>query len=708
MDQDIRFLPAQAIGRLLRPASVAIIGASDKPGALGASVLANLDRLRFPGEVFLVNPNRAEIGGRACLKAIGDLPEGVDVAILAIPRASVLEAVNALALRKTGAAVIFSAGFAEGGPEGLAEQREIAAIAARSGMIVEGPNCLGLVNFVDGIPLTFIETPDIRLNGRPGIGIVSQSGAIAAVVDTTLLARGLGLSFSISTGNEAASGVEDYVDYLIDDPHTRVIGMVVEQFRKPARFLKAARRCIAAGKPIVLLHPGRSSAARESAATHTGAMAGDYQVMKTSVERVGVILVETLEEFGDCLELTARYGRIGGGGTAVVGESGAFKALTLDLAEALALPLPPMTDEDSPNLRAALPPFVPVSNPVDLTAQSLVDPDLYRRTLAALLGDDRVETIVLGIIQTDAATCTLKFPSILSAITDLKPKKPIIIAGLDEGAPIPSAYVDGLRALGIAYFPSTDRVMRAVSRLDERARRNLAVSGVEPTTLTGLPGGPAVVPEYRAKDLLRQAGFTFPDGALATTPEDACRIAREIGYPVVLKAQSPDLSHKSDAGGVVVGLSDDVAVAKGWAELSANIARHRPGIVLDGVLVETMSPRGIELIVGARNDPEWGPVILVGFGGVQAEILKDVRLLAPDLTPEAIIGEIGRLKCAALLGGFRGAAPCDVGAVADIVGRLGRILRAEPSIREIDLNPVVVHPGRQGAIILDALMAVGD
>ncbi|SES24876.1 acetate--CoA ligase family protein [Rhizobium sp. NFR03] len=708
MDQDIRFLPAHAIGRLLRPASVAIIGASDKPGALGASVLANLDRLRFPGEVFLVNPNRAEIGGRACLKAIADLPEGVDVAILAIPRASVLEAVNALALRKTGAAVIFSAGFAEGGPEGLAEQREIAAIAARSGMIVEGPNCLGLVNFVDGIPLTFIETPDIRLNGRPGIGIVSQSGAIAAVVDTTLLARGLGLSFSISTGNEAASGVEDYVDYLIDDPHTRVIGMVVEQFRKPARFLKAARRCIATGKPIVLLHPGRSSAARESAATHTGAMAGDYQVMKTSVERVGVILVETLEEFGDCLELTARYGRIGGGGTAVVGESGAFKALTLDLAEALALPLPPMTDEDSPNLRAALPPFVPVSNPVDLTAQSLVDPDLYRRTLAALLGDDRVETIVLGIIQTDAATCTLKFPSILSAIADLKPKKPIIIAGLDEGAPIPSAYVDGLRALGIAYFPSTDRVMRAVSRLDERARRNLAVSGVEPATLAGLPGGPAVVPEYRAKDLLRQAGFTFPDGALATTPEDACRIAREIGYPVVLKAQSPDLSHKSDAGGVVVGLSDDVAVAKGWAELSANIARHRPGIVLDGVLVETMSPRGIELIVGARNDPEWGPVILLGFGGVQAEILKDVRLLAPDLTPEAIIGEIGRLKCAALLGGFRGAAPCDVGAVADIVGHLGRILRAEPSIREIDLNPVVVHPGRQGAIILDALMTVGD
>ncbi len=707
MDHDIRFQPGHAIGRLLRPASVAIIGASDKPGALGASVLANLDRLRFPGDIFLVNPNRAEIGGRACLESIGKLPEGVDVAILAIPRASVLEAVNALALRRTGAVVIFSAGFAEGGLEGLAEQREIAAIAARSGMIVEGPNCLGLVNFVDGIPLTFIETPDIRLDGRPGIAIVSQSGAIAAVVDTTLLSRGLGLSYSISTGNEAASGVEDYVEYLIDDPHTRVIGMLVEQFRKPARFLQAARRCLAAGKPIVLLHPGRSSAARQSAATHTGAMAGDYQVMKTSIERAGVILVETLEEFGDCLELIARYGKIGGG-TAVVGESGAFKALTLDLSEALGLRLPPMTDDESTELRAALPPFVQVSNPIDLTAQSLVDPELFRRTIAALLRDDRVQTIVLGIIQTDEPTCDLKFPSILRSIQELKPEKPVIVAGLDEGAPIRSAYVNGLRDLGIAYFPSTDRVLRAVSRLDECARRNLAESSAAPMPLEALPSGAAVIPEFRSKDILRPAGFVFPTGSLATTPEEACRIAREVGYPVVLKAQSADLSHKSDAGGVVVGLSDEAAVVSGWAELAANIAGNRPGLVLDGVLVETMSPRGIELIVGARNDPEWGPVILVGFGGVQAEVLKDVRLLAPDLTPEAIIGEIMQLKCAALLDGFRGTARCDVEAVADIVDRLGRILRAEPSIREIDLNPIVVWPGRKGAVVLDALMAVGD
>ena len=353
-------------------------------------MLANLERAGFQGAIHLINPKRAEIGARPCLASVDDLPEGVDAAVLAIPRAAVLDAVRALARRKAGAAIIFSSGFAETGAEGLAEQRELARIAAESDMAIEGPNCLGLVNFVDGVPLTFVELPGDRLGARPGIGLVSQSGAMAAVLAVTLASRGLGLSYSISTGNEAASGVEDYVDYLVDDPDTRVIAMIVEQFRKPARFLAAARRAAAIGKPIVLLHPGRSSAARKSAATHTGALAGDYDVMRLKVERAGVLLVETLEELGDVAEMLLRFPARAPGGAAVVCESGAFKALTLDLAEREGLPLAPLGDADSPGLRAALPDFVPVSNPLDVTAQGLVDPDLYARVLAALIGDDRV------------------------------------------------------------------------------------------------------------------------------------------------------------------------------------------------------------------------------------------------------------------------------------------------------------------------------
>jgi len=695
-----------SLERLLRPKSVAIVGASEKPGALGNQVLANLERHGFAGDIHLINPKRGVIAGRQALGSVDELPEGVDAAVLAIPGAAVLATIRALAARGVGAAVIFSAGFAEGGEEGMAAQHEVARIAAESGMIVEGPNCLGLTNYVDGVALTFVETSSERLGDRPGIGIVSQSGAMAVVLGTTLMSKDLGVSLSVSTGNEAASGVEDYVDYLIDDPHTHVIAMIVEQFRKPARFLALAERARAAGKPIVLLHPGQSSAARVSAATHTGAMAGDWQVMKTKVERAGIILADNLEELGDLADLALRCGPIPAGGCAVLTESGAFKALTLDLCERVGLALPAPAETTAAQLRAAIPDFIPVSNPMDLTAQALVDPDLYRRTLAPFLADDRFGSIVLGIIQTDQATSRLKFEPIIAAIEALKPNKPVIFAGLDEGAPVPPAYVAALRALGVPYFPSPDRAFRTLARMEAVATRDFARAASEPLTVGDIPAG--VIPEYRAKQILAPIGVPFPRGGFAATFDEAKSVAASIGYPVVIKAQAAALSHKSDAGGVILNLADEAALARGWDELHANIARHAPGMVLDGVLVEAMGQRGVELIVGARNDPEWGPIILVGFGGVQAEILQDVRLLPPDLTREAIAAELRKLKSGALLDGWRGSPALDVAAVTDIVVALGRLLAAAPSIREIDLNPVVVYPRGQGAVALDALIYGAD
>ena len=657
-----------SLERLIRPRSVAIVGASEKAGALGASVLANLERAGFQGAIHLINPKRSEIGGRRCIASVDDLPEGVDAAVLAIPRAGVLDALRALARRKAGAAIIFSSGFAETGAEGLAEQRELARIAKESDMAIEGPNCLGLVNFVDGIPLTFVELPGDRLGARPGIGLVSQSGAMAAVLAVTLASRGLGLSYSISTGNEAASGVEDYVDYLVDDPDTQTIAMIVEQFRKPARFLAAATRAAARAKPIVLLHPGRSSAARESAATHTGALAGDHDVMRLKVERAGVLLVETLEELGDVAEMLLRLPARAAGEAAVVCESGAFKALTLDLAEREGLPLPPRGDADSPALRAALPDFVPVSNPLDVTAQGLVDPDLYARVLGALIGDDRVGAVLLAIIQTDAVTAKLKFPPILAAIEALAPAKRVVFAGLDEGAVVPPDYVDRLRALNVPYFPSAERAIRALARVQRwngaaspQSATTAAFAGLEPAafaqnrhreersdaaiqgdverpTIPGLlrfarndevgavrsqQALAGVIPEWRAKRALASIGIPFPQGALATTPAEAVTIAVRIGYPVAIKAQSAELAHKSDVGGVIVGLRDEAALKAGWAKLIDNVGSSRPGLALDGVLVEAMGAPGVELIVGGRKDPEWGPVVVVGFGGVQAEILED-------------------------------------------------------------------------------------
>lgn len=696
--------PAKSIERLLRPRAVAIVGASATTGSLGANVLSILEKKGFGGDIHLVNPKRPLIGTRQAVASIDELPMDIDVAVLAIPRVAVLDSVRALAERGVGAAIIFAAGFAEGGTQGLAEQREVARIAHEHGMVIEGPNCLGLVNYVDMIALTFVETPASALGDRRGVGIVSQSGAMAAVLSSMLFARDVGVSYSISTGNEAACGVEDFVEFLIDDIHTQLIALIVEQFRQPSRFLQLAARARAVNKPIILLHPGKSQAARESAATHTGAMAGDYALMRAKVEREGVLVTDTLEALGDATEIIAVCGTIPTGGVAVLTESGAFKALTLDLCEDVRLPLPQINDHDAPVLRNALPDFVPVSNPVDLTAQALVDPSLYRRALAALLDDDRFGCVVFAIIQSDPATAKHKFPPILDAIATLAPSKPVIFAGMDDGAIVPQSYIDQLRSLRIPYFPTPDRVFRAMAQLNQLGVRNHDRVPVTPQTIELDRAG--VIPEHRAKQLLRRIGIPFPPSQLAQSSDDAKAIARRLGYPVVLKAQSPDLSHKSDAGGVIVGVSDDDALTAAWIRMTANVAAYQPDLVLDGILVEAMGARGVELIIGARNDPEWGPVILAGFGGVQAEILKDVKLLAPDMTRNTIISELHSLRSGVLLTGFRGSPPLDTGAVADIVMALGSLLLATPAIREIDLNPVIVYPQGEGAIALDALMLV--
>jgi acyl-CoA synthetase (NDP forming) len=695
-----------ALDRFLRPKSVAVVGASDKPGALGATLLTNLDRNGYAGAIYPVNPKREEIMGKRCYASVDALPEGVDVAVLAIPRAGVLDAVKGLAARKCGGVVIFSAGFAEGGEEGLAEQREIARIAHEAGMVVEGPNCLGLVNYVDRIPLTFVETNAVPPAGKRAIGIVSQSGAMAAVLGTMLLARDAGVSYSVSTGNEAASGVEDYVNWLVDQDDTHVIAMIVEQFRKPQAFLAAAKRAKAAGKPVVLLHPGKSSAARESAATHTGAMAGDYKLMRAMVARAGVIFAETLEELGDIAEIAVRCPALPSGKTAVLGESGAFKALTLDLAEELDLPLADLHDEDSPLLRAALPPFVPVSNPLDITAQGLSEPAIYTRCIEALLDDDRVGTVFAGIIQAEPITCAIKFPAILAAVEGKVLTKPVIFAGLDEGADVPAERIAALRAAGIPWFPTTERALRAVTRLTHWAAQDLSVNDLPATPLTGLDAVSGVIPEYKSKELLGPIGVSFPKGGFAASADAAVAAADAVGYPVAMKAQAAALGHKSDAGGVILNLADGAAVREAWERIHANVAAYSASISLDGVLIEGMGKRGMEMIVGAKSDPEWGPVVLAGFGGVTAEILQDVRLLTADLTQEAVEAELMKLKSAALLSGYRGSPALDVPALAALIVKVGQVLRAEPSIREIDLNPVILHPKGEGVVALDALMLV--
>ncbi|MXO64996.1 acetate--CoA ligase family protein [Altericroceibacterium endophyticum] len=697
----------EQIDRLLRPKSVAVVGASDRKGALGATLLNNLVQYEFDGDIYPVNPKREEIQGLKCYKSADDLPEGVDCAVLAIPRPFVLDTVRSLAERGCGAVVIYSAGFSEAGEEGMKEQLELGEIAQKYGMVIEGPNCLGCTNYIQRVPLSFVETNmKTPPKGTRAVGIASQSGAIAAVLATVLHPRECYVSHSVSTGNEAGSGVEDYVEWLVDDEDTHVIAMYVETLRRPQAFIRAARRAREAGKPIVMLHPGKSNKAQESAATHTGAMAGDYQLMKSKLSREGVIFAETLEELGDITTIALTCPSLPGAGMAVLGESGALRGLAFDLAEEIGLDLLELSDEDSPALRAALPEFVPVSNPLDITAVGLSEPEIYTKSLTALLEDDRVGSVVASIIQSDPITSEIKFPAIMKVLEDGSFTKPLVFAGVDEGARVPQEYVDGLRKVGIPWFPSTERAYRAISRLSDLSKRDLSDRSAEPIAVPGLDQVNGVVPEYKAKELLKPLGIAFPESKFAATADDAAAAADSIGYPVVMKAQAADLGHKSDAGGVLLNLKTADDVRSAFEQIFKNVAAYNAAIELDGVLIEAMGKMGTEMIVGAKNDPQWGPVVLAGFGGVTAEILKDVKLFTPDLDAKQVEEGLLDLKQAAILKGYRGAPALDTAALADLIVQVGRVMAGNPAIREIDLNPVIIHPKGGGVVALDALMLV--
>jgi acyl-CoA synthetase (NDP forming) len=694
------------LNRLLQPQSVALVGASATPGSLGESVLANLEESNYRGEIYLINPKRPVIHDRVCLGSIDEMPEGVDCAVLAIPGPSVVASLRACAAKGVGSAIVFSAGFAEAGVGGRTAQSELARIAREYHLVLQGPNCLGMVNYLDGIPLTFVVTPPQEPIANAGTAIISQSGALAAVIAVNMRHHGIPLTYSVSTGNEATTGVEDFVEHLLFDERTRVLTLVVEQFREPRRFLEQARCARELGKFIVLLHPGRSNEARASAVTHTGAIAGDYGVMHTLVTREGVIHVESLEELVDVVQILVRSAELPRGGAAVFAESGAFKALCLDLCEEIRLELPALSEQSQDALREALPAFIPPSNPLDLTAQGLVDPDLYWRTLPPILDDDAFGSVVLAIILTDRKTTQLKLPPIVKAIKSLRPRKQVIFAALDEGAPFDFPELGELRKLGVACFPSPERAFRALAHITRRAMHPNTRNCDEADTFNLPRLWPGVLSEAKSKEMLAQIGIRVPEGRVASSPEEAVRIAGEVGYPVVLKAQSAFLPHKSDVGGVVLGIRSKEDLLEEWTALHRNVQSARPDLALDGVLVERMGEKGLELIVGARRDSQWGPILMVGFGGVLAEVFKDVLLMPADLCRDEIEQKLGRLRCGALLKGYRGAPALDVGAAAAVTETLGRLMRRCPAIAEVDINPLVVFENGKGAMALDALISV--
>lgn len=696
---------AAAVEHFVRPKSIAIIGFSSKPSSPGRNILANIVQNGYPADVHLVGRSGGEADGRPVLTDVDMLPEGVDLAIFTLPGDGVAEAMAACARRKVRAAIVFAAGFAEMGER--AKQDEIARIAREGGIALLGPNCLGYTNFIDGLHVGFVAAIKIQPMKRgpdPVFAIISHSGGLMSHIRQGLEQRDIGVGYTINTGNEAGAGIADFIDFFAQDARITGIAIYVEEVRDPQAFLAAAARARKAGKSILMMHPGRSAKAQEATMSHTGALAGNHAAMRAIVNRAGILFIDNVDELIDTAEVLARFPKAPVAGAGVVTFSGAFCAIAHDFCEEIALDLPPLSPEAESTLRAALPVFATPRNPLDLTTAPVWQPDLMRVGTKALLDDPNIGSVVISITMATPQQGINYLNAILQALPGNE--KPFVLSLLGDRTPLPQEFIDLARANRIIISRSAERSLRAIKHVTAYGRMLARLDAKAPAqTFADLPkSGAGAQPEWLGKQMLRAIGVKTPDGDLARSADEVARIGARVGFPVAMKAQAAALAHKTEAGGVLLNIADEAAVRTAFETLQANVARAAPGVSLDGVLVEKMSKRGLELLVGARRDPRWGPVILIGLGGTLIEAIGDVRLLPPDLAEEDIVAEFRKLKTARLLDGFRGAPAVDVEAAASVVAKIGALMLAQPAIEEIDINPLMAHPRGEGVTALDALI----
>ncbi|WP_462409760.1 acetate--CoA ligase family protein [Neobacillus sp. Marseille-QA0830] len=701
---ELELQPA-SIEKLLSPRSIAIVGASAKPGAAGNTIIKNLENFEYTGDIYLVNKNRTEIEGRPCLASIDELPEGIDCVVLCVPYTAAVESVKACARRKARSVMIFAAGFAEAGEEGKRAQKEITEIGLEHGMLIAGPNCMGLTNFVENVPLTFapgLKKTEVKTDHS--LCVLTQSGGMMSNLRETAQARGISLSYAISTGNEAMVGVEDYLSFLVDDNQTKIIAMYMEQVRRPKLFLRLAAQARQRGKAIVLLHPGRSEASREAAQSHTGSLVGDFTVIKTHLEHEAVIMVETMEELVDVAWFLTHFDQPPVNGTAILTDSGALKGFALDYCDTVGLEIPKLSEAAKLSLEKVLPEFSTPDNPLDVTAQVLSNLSLYPQTAKPLMDDPRIGSLIIVVLPGSPSISLAKARAFLPLIKTSE--KPIAYVVMGEGSELSDDLITEMKESGIPFFRSPERAMRALAVVTKYGKCLTRVGQENVDTAQQPQPLPmsGVLPEYVGKEYFSKVGIPVPPGILAKTIEEAKQAARQIGFPIALKAQSSLLAHKSDIGGVLVNIKSEEELVEAWSDLEQNIKLARPDLRLDGVLVEKMGGRGIEMVVGARRDQDWGPIVMVGLGGIWIEVLKDVRFLSPHLAEPFIEQEILALKSADLLRGARGAQPADVEALTKVVAKVGKLMVSNPGILEIDINPLMVYPKGQGVLALDALI----
>lgn len=697
----------RSIDRMLNPRSIAVVGATPK-GSYGGRLFDAVLKARERVRVYPVNPNYAEIGGVPSFASVSALPEAPDLVGIVVPYHQVLPVLRECHAKQAGAAVVISAGFAERGTDsGLDLQKQLGAFARESGFRFTGPNCLGLANVRDDIWAT---ASSRTLGGLTGhIALVCQSGATAfgpfllRAVDS-----GIGLSHIISTGNEIDLDFCDFARYLIDDPGTRVIAGFVEGFKDARKFIAMAELAASRGKPIVLIKIGRSESGSRAARSHTAALTGSDALYEAAFRQYGVIRVQDYDELLEVSQLLAQGRRPREPGISVVSHSGGISSLTADMLGQAGLDLPPLGERARDGINAILKDFGWAANPADVTGFSRSEQ--FPRIMDYMIEEPGVGTLVVA-----SAGAGSQVDQVI-ALRDRTDKNVVFFwtaSRRDEGA------LARLKASGIPIFYSPAMLARGLKTLNDyhawlgrRAAGSRtaapAMTGAQESVLQALSSnGRAALSESEAKRALKAWGVTGTRETLARNAEEAVVAARELGYPVALKADSPDIAHKTEAGAVRLNLADEAAVRAAYRAVMDNAARNAPGAQVDGALVQEMVTGGVEVIVGVSYDAQLGPMLLFGSGGVMVEVYNDVALRHCPVSLEDALDMISEVKGAKLLRGFRGSPPADIDALAATLVRVSELaVQLEGRLAELDINPLMVLPAGKGVKALDALMLI--
>ena len=693
------------LNKLLKPTSVAVIGASEKEG-FGGDVCRNiLSYVEDRSHVYFIHPKRDSVFGVPCYKSISDVPENVDLMVICTSQKTVIPLLQEGAKKGVGGAVVFASGYGEvGTAEGKQNEAELIAAAKELDIAVMGPNCAGFVNYVDNVQaFAFISAKRDR---KGSVGVVSQSGQLClSMMDDP----GMRFSYNISAGNGKIVQMEDYMDFLVDDEDTKVVSIYIEGVKNADKFAAVLKKAAEKRKPVVILKAGRSAKGGAIAASHTGSLSGSDASFDAVLKKFGAIRVDDLEELIAMSLMLSTMKRMPEKATfASMNLSGGETGICADVGSLNGIEYPDFTEETLKKLKEQLPSYASPNNPLDMTASLSYDADLYAGALRTVMDDPNIGMVLIGytLLLEIADPCIHYMYKGIEKVVQEKGGncKPIAMIPFAENTRNPE-YQEKLFQIGVPVLPPPVYAFKMLRHLadfidykPETKTLELAVGHPKSEETQALS-------EHESKQELKVYGVPVPDEVIVTSKEEAAQFAKDHPGPLVMKVESADILHKSDVGGVKLNVCGPEAAEKAYEEIMESVTAKRPDAHINGILTVPMLDAGVEIIIGVNNDPQFGPMIMVGMGGVFVEVFKDVALYPAPLKEEEALEMLKSLKSFKLLNGYRGTEKCDIKALCQTIVAISNYAQANKDVlKELDINPLFVYPEGKGVGVADALI----